>query len=135
MKGSNNIISRLKKTWRSYKHNAGFVEADFGCDFRNDNDRSSITTWHYRTSLRAGSDKNGDQHCRYCARKSKGCGCYDDLQVWWEACQLAALVVPSSGSVERVFSLVSSLFANKQDKLLSDAIKLSLYLAFNKRKV
>ena len=54
---------------------------------------------------------------------------------WWEAAQLAALVMPSSGAAERVFSLLNNLFSDQQSKTLTDAIFLSLYLAYNKRAI
>ena len=65
--------------------------------------------------------------------KESDCGCYDDLKVWWEACELAAIVLPSSGTAERVFSFAKNLFSDYQNGLLTDALKFSLFLAFNKR--
>ena len=57
----------------------------------------------------------------------------EGLKVWWEACEIAALVLLSSGTVERVFSLVDNMFGDKQGKMLENVIKLRLVLAFNKR--
>ena len=66
-------------------------------------------------------------------KKVQHCSCYNDAKVWWEACEMAALVLPSSGTSERVFSMLSNMFGDKQASLLSDALKLGLMLAFNKR--
>ena len=83
------------------------------------------------------SEKSDDNYCRYCSYsyQKKGCPCYDyeGAKVWWEACELAALVLPSSATVERVFSLLSNMWDSSQECVLSDALSLSLYLAFNKR--
>ena len=131
--GQNSIIARLKKSWPAYRKNASEVMGKFGKDMKSGKDRSGITTWHYRMNLRIDAEKCDDDHCRYCARGNKNCDCYEGLKVWWEACGLAVLVVPSSAMVERVFSLVSNLFNAKQLHFLSDALELALFLAFNKR--
>ena len=44
---------------------------------------------------------------------------YGNLGIWWEACQLATIVLPSSAMSERVFSL--------------DVICLGLMLAYNSK--
>ena len=59
--------------------------------------------------------------------------CYDDLKTWWDACEIASLVLPSSGTAERVFSLTKMLFSDRQDSLLFDALKVSLFTAYNRR--
>ena len=131
--GDISIITKIKKGWSAYHQNAQHVFANFGKHQNGDKDTSSIATWHYRMYLRIDSEKCDDQICRYCPKKTKSCHCYDHLKVWWEACELATLVLPTSGTAERVFSLSNMLFSDQQSNLLSDAIRLSLYLAFNKR--
>ena len=133
--GDNSIIARLKRTWPAYHKNASEVAANFGNDMKNPKHRSGISTWHYRMFLRLESEVLNDRECRYCTSGDKHCSCYEGLKVLWEACELAALVLPSSGTVERVFSLLNNLFSDKQCKLLEDAIKLGLMLTFNKRSV
>ena len=76
-----------------------------------------------------------DRCCRYCGNRSKNCRCNGGLRAWWEAAELAALVMPSSGAAERVFSLVNNLFGGQQTHLLTDYIFLSLYLNYNKRPI
>ena len=93
----------------------------------------AITTWQYRLSLRTPANKIDDGSCRYCTNTQQGCSCYDDLNVWWEACELAALVLPSSGSAERVFLFAKNLFNDYQSRVLSGQLKLTLLLAFNNR--
>ena len=73
--------------------------------------------------------------CRYCGNKSNNCKCNGNLHAWWEGAQLAALVMPSSGAAERVFSLLNNLFSDRQSTALSDVIFLSLFLAYNKRAI
>ena len=131
--GENSIIYRLKTGWDAYYKNARGVFTNFGKQKNGDEDHDAIATWHYRMFLRADSEKIDDISCRYCSNKEKCCSCYDNLKVWWEACELAALVLPSSGTAERVFSLSKMLFSDRQTTLLSDVIRLALYLAFNKR--
>ena len=111
--GQNSIVAQLKKAWPAYHKNALQVKANFGKGTKTDKDRSGITTWHYRTFLRIDSEVCDNAHWRYFTSRSKQCGCYDGLKVWWEACELAALVVPLSGTVEHVFSLANSLFSEK----------------------
>ena len=60
--------------------------------------------------------------------------CNGNLSVWWQAAKLAALVMPSSGAAERVFSLVNNMFGDQQSNTLSDSIFLSRYLVSNKRR-
>ena len=131
--GENSIINRLKKTWLSYHKNASEVKAKFSNDMRNGKDKAGISTWHYRMFLRLDSEVNDDMQCRYCTSGDQHCSCYNDAKVRWEACEMAALVLPSSGTSERVFSMLSNMFGDKQASLLSDALKLGLMLAFNKR--
>jgi len=42
-------------------------------------------------------------------------------------------VLPSSGTAERVFSLTKMLFSDRQEGLLFDAMKVSMFTAYNKR--
>ena len=78
--------------------------------------KSRITTWHYRWHLRLKEETRDSTY-----------------MVWYEACKLAALILPSSATSERVFSMSSFLFGDKQYHTLTDILRLSLYLAFNKR--
>lgn len=131
--GNGTVIERLKDAWDLYKMNADEVSATFDKDGKGDVDKNAITTWHYRLNLRADTEKVEDASCRYCTNNKRGCDCYDKVKVWWEACELLALVLPSSGTSERVFSFASNLWDCKQHRLLADALRLSLFLAFNKR--
>ena len=130
--GEESIVARLKKTWEAYRQNAVQVTSRFRTSSNGKKDSSAITTWHYRVSLHASTDQAGDKSCRYCPNKSSECSCYSNLGVWWEACQLAALVLPSSATAERVFSLTKNLFGEQQTSLLSNAIRLGCLLPHNK---
>ena len=133
--GANSIIARLKKTWPAYHKNASEVAANFGNDMKNAKHRSGISTWHYRMFLRLETEVLDDKVCRYCTSGNTHCSCYEGIKVWWEACELAALVLPTSATSERVFSLSKNLFGDKQSRLLSDALEAGLMLAFNKREL
>ena len=113
--GAEPIVDRLRDSWDAYKEEASRVFANFG---RNDDgvDESAILTWHYRLNLRLELED------------------IDGLNVWWEACQLVSLVLPSSGTVERVFSLTENMFNDKQGSMLSDGLKLGLYTSYNRNK-
>ena len=56
-----------------------------------------------------------------------------ELPSWSAAAKKALLVQPSSGSAERVFSLLNYSFGDQQDHSLKDYIKTSLMLQYNKR--
>ena len=131
--GDNPIIDRLKRGWRAYRRNAIRVVREF--DYSND--KSAILSWQYQMFLRLDEENNIDNkrgECRYCNGKRRKCMCNGNLSVWWQAAKLAALVMPSSGAAERVFSLVNNMFGDQQSNTLSDSIFLSLYLVSNKRR-
>ena len=56
-----------------------------------------------------------------------------ELPSWSTAAKMALLVQPSSGSAERVFSLLKYSFGDQQDHSLKDYIETSLMLQYNKR--
>ena len=87
----------------AYHKNASFVSANFGKDKKCGKDNCGITTWHYRMFLRLEYEVVEGKLCRYCTSGIKHCSCYEELKVWWEACELTGLVLPSSGTSERVF--------------------------------
>eukprot|EP00978_Attheya_sp_CCMP212_P017940 scaffold48451_cov73-Attheya_sp.AAC.2 len=118
----------LKNGWRAYKQIASLVLADFDKD-----DDAAILSWHGKMYLHLDVEKSEDNRhskCRYyCSNKSNNCKCNDNLRAWWKAAMFAALVMPSSGAAENVFSLLNNLFNDQQSSLLGDAIFLSLYLS------
>jgi hypothetical protein len=57
-----------------------------------------------------------------------------NLGVWWDAAQLACLLLPSSATAERVFSLSANMFGNKQSTMLIDSLKLGLFTHYNRVK-
>ena len=130
--GDDSIVDRLKRSWMAYRDIASGVLSSFDKD-----NRSAILTWHYRNFLRLEEqrveDRNNRRECKYCDSEHMDCSCYSDLKAWWEAAQLIALVQPSSAAAERVFSLVNNMYKSQQSSALTDGIKLSLYLAYNKR--
>ncbi len=129
--GDNSIVERMKRSWRAYRQIALGVVTSF-----DSTDRSSILSWHYRTFLRVGDETTADNNissCRYCHSGRMDCSCHSDLKAWWDGAQLVALVMPSSAAAERVFSLLNNMYSAQQSTILSDTIKLGLYVAFNKR--
>ena len=109
------------------------VTLTLGSSSNRETDSAAIKTWHYRTNLWSITDQATGEGCRYCSANTNECSCYGNLGVWWEACQLATLVLPSSATAERVFSLTKNLFGEQQCHLLSDAIRLGLRLAYNSK--
>jgi len=132
--GEESMVVRLKRGWRSYRQNAIRVVAEF--DYSKD--KLAILSWHYQAFLHLG-DKYAEDHtsryCRYCEYKTGRCRYNGNLRVWWKAAKLMALVMPSSGAAERVFSLANHLVKDQQSSLLSDAIFLGLFLSYNKHRV
>ena len=106
--------------------------------FDYDVDKAGILSWHYKQFLKLENEKDEDARtgkCRYCNSTSGRCKCHDGLKMWWKAARILALLMPSSGAAERVFSLLNNLFSDQQTLALGDLIFLSLFLAYNKRKV
>ena len=79
------------------------------------------------------NDVEGSQTCRYCKGALSHCRCRKKLGAWWKACQVIALLQPSSAASERVFSLLKNYFGDQQYRSYADIIFLSLALSFNKR--
>ena len=55
----------------------------------------------------------------------------DELPHWSAAAKMVALIQPSSGAVERVFSILTDTFSTQQDSSLQDYIEASLMLQYN----
>ena len=55
----------------------------------------------------------------------------DELPHWSGAAKMVALIQPSSGAVERVFSILTDTFSTQQHTSLQDFIKASLMLQYN----
>mmetsp|Transcript_24322 Transcript_24322/g.57806 ORF Transcript_24322/g.57806 Transcript_24322/m.57806 type:complete len:112 (-) Transcript_24322:52-387(-) len=99
---------------------------------------SAILTWHYRNFLpldkQFSNDSKRGRSCRYCGARNGKCNCVKNLKAYWEAAQLLALVMPSSGAAERVFSILSNNLKQNQSRCLSELIFfLSLFLTYNDR--
>jgi hypothetical protein len=56
------------------------------------------------------------------------------LPFWSEAALLVALLQPSSGCVERVFSLLRNLFTNRKECALEDYVQGSVQLMYNQNR-
>ena len=57
----------------------------------------------------------------------------DDLPHWAQSCKLVLLVQLSSAAAERVFSILSNSFSERQESSLEDYIELSVMLQYNYR--
>jgi hypothetical protein len=132
--GEENIVDALKKSFPAVRQKAMQVVKKF--DFSQD--KAGILSWHYRQLLNLPVKKEQDDSagkCRYCSSTSKRCKCNEGLKIWWKATCLLALIMPSLGAAERVFSLLNNLFNEQQTRALGDMISLALFLAYNKRKL
>ena len=133
-----NIVNCLKDTWSAYQRIIStFVgEMNKGPGKKDGGDWNDILTYHYRLYLKLKDEVDGGitkVRCQHCGKVSDSCFCNEKLMYWWKAAALVALVQPSSGAAERVFSLLKNLFGQKQTRLLSETIYLALFLAFNGR--
>ena len=131
--GEDSIIDRMKRGLRAYRQNARQVKTP--SDFSKS--KNAILTWNYRLFLRLDDENKADhlrKECRYCGKRNRSCRCNKNLRAWWEAAELVALVMPLSGAAERVFSLASNLLSDKQSSMLADALYLTLFLNYNKRR-
>jgi len=52
---------------------------------------------------------------------------------WREAAEIIFSLTPNSASAERVFSLLKSMFGDKQERCLADIVQSSIMLNYNKR--
>ena len=131
--GDDNIVNKLKKGFHAYKQKCMFVTSKFHFS----NNHSAILTWHYRNFLRLDSEWKNDskrgRFCRYCSTTCGNYKCSSNLKAYWEAAQLLALVMPSSGAAERVFSILSNNLKKNQTRALTELIFLSLFLTYNDR--
>lgn len=119
------IIRDLKAGWCAYKKKAERVQ-----------DKVDILDWHYKQFLGLDEEVNEDKReslCRYCSCITNRCHCNKGMHQYWEACSLVVLVQPSSAAAERVFSLLKNMWSEQQTHAMSDVIKTSLFLAYNKR--
>ena len=57
------------------------------------------------------------------------------MPTWRKAAKIILAIPPTSAASERVFSLVEAMFGKDQDRALSDLIRGSLMLRYNKRNV
>jgi hypothetical protein len=113
-------LDHMKQTFKVCKARTQAVSSDF-----------DILQWHCNWFWFI-TDSFVDGHeCKYC--RDKSCFCETKYKSWFDAILLVVLVQPSSAVAERVFSLVSSLFNDQQERMMSDIIKASLYLRYNKR--
>lgn len=123
--GYHTLIQRLKDGFGTYKR----LAQNFDADFKKDKTKCGIISWHYRRylHLRGGGDSpittNGLKcECTcYGKKKKRSCKCLHHMNAWLETACLIALVMPSSGASERVFSLVNNHFGNQQMTLFSYA--------------
>jgi hypothetical protein len=96
-----------------------------------------VIQWRYKMGELMKKKAERDAYlyrCWECLQGIQVCNCgLEHFGLWWEACELATLVQPSSAAAERVFSMLNNMWADQQTSALSDIIKLSLYLRLNKR--
>ena len=107
-----------------YLYNTRYVQLKK--DAIGDEGKAAIVTWQYILWLQVDTEKYQDKNFWYCTRISKGYGYYIGLNVWWDVCELTALMLLSSGTSACVFSLGSMLLRDQQNRLLYDYIKSSL---------
>jgi hypothetical protein len=124
------VVRALKLSFVSYKTNALQVSKK----------KVDILQWHYDLHEHLEADEDEDRmerNCRYCnfSSSSSSCKCAERLRMWWGAACLVVLVQPSSAAAERVFSLLKNFWSAQQTRSLSDTIKASLFLAYNKREL
>jgi hypothetical protein len=102
-------------------------------------DKVDVLQWHYDLHDHLEADQEEDRmenSCRY-YKLTLGDShkCTERLGMWWEAACLVVLVQPSSAAAERVFSLLKNFWSVQQTCSLSDTIRASLFLAYNKREL
>lgn len=98
----------------------------------------SILQWHFDffRSLDDLHEQNVETgRCNFCRANnaSARCFCIRKLKKWWNVAQVLALLAPSSGASERVFSLLNLFFGPQRNGTLHDMIFTSLCFSYNKR--
>ena len=89
-------ILMLLETFDRFKHRASNVS--------NVSSEVNVLQWHYDFCHADELDEN------------------DNLKTWYYACELVALVQPSSGASKKAFSLLKQLWGDQQTSSFSDAI-------------
>ena len=136
----NTLIDQLKAGFILYKQRANFVTIIFDKDQHGKLNDEAILLWHYRHYLVKCDDdqsKNINKKNFGCCgtTKLKECKCQKHCKAWFDAACYVALVMPSSGAAELVFSLLKNLFTEQQLHSLSDVVNHSLFIASNKRAI
>ncbi len=125
------LICALRLSFVSYKTNALQVAKE----------KINILQWHYDLHEHLEADEDEDRmekNCRYCKSTliHADCKCAKQLGMWWTAARLVVLVQPSSAAApEGVFSLLKNFWTVQQTCSLSDSIRTSLFLSYNKREL
>jgi hypothetical protein len=91
--------------------------------------------WEWFEEIFSEDTDRMEKNCRYYCKSTHRCKCAERLGMWWEAVRLVVLVQPSSAAAERVFSLLKNFWTVQQTRSLSDTIRASLFLAYNKREL
>ena len=136
----NTLIDQLKEGFMLYRKRAMFVGANFDNDCHGKVINEAILSWHYKHYLlHCDDDQSKDNNKKkfVCCgtTKFKECNCQKNCKAWFDAACYVALVMPSSGAAERVFSLLKNLFTEQQLHSLSDLVTHSLFIASNKRSI
>ena len=136
----NTLIDQLKEGFMLYRKRAVFVGVNFDNDCHGKVIDEAILSWHYKHYLLHCDDDqskdNNKNKCGFCGTtKMKRCNCQKYCKAWFDAACYVALVMPSSGAAERVFSLLKNLFTKQQIHTLSDVVTHSLFIASNKRSI
>ena len=136
----NTLIDQLKAGFMLYKQRSMFVGVNFDKDCHNKVIDEEILSWHYKHYLlHCDDDQSKDNNKKkfVCCgtTKFKECNCQKHCKAWFDAAYYVALVMPSSGAAERVFSLLRNLFTKQQIHSLSDVVNHSLFIASNKRSI
>jgi hypothetical protein len=90
-----------------------------------------VLQWHcdLKKRMKKKADNDADLHrCRVCKKGISCCDCggIEHSSLWWDVCEIVALVQLSLAAAERVFSVLNNMWSDQQTSSLSDMIRLSL---------
>jgi hypothetical protein len=114
----------------SFKHIKGFGKKVTSSNV-------DVLQWHFTVMGKLEKELKEDAvllryaNCKY---KYLHCRCgKQSVLRWLGVCALVVNVQPSTVAAERVLSIINNMWTDKQTSSLSDMIKASLFLLFNKR--
>jgi hypothetical protein len=98
---------------------------------------ADVLQWKYALKEQLVRKSMNDAQLQWHCMCRKGMDSFDcgieHATLWWEVCELVTFVQPSSAAAEQVLSIQKNMWSDQQTSALSDMIRLSRFLRYNKK--